>query len=345
MDDCVDRVGSAKYVSKVDLLKGYWQIPMSSRAREVSAFATPDGLWQYKVMAFGLKNAPASFQRLMNRLTQDLDGCHVYLDDIVLCSQTWDSHIAQVRSLFSKLSEANLTVNLKKSGFGQATIEYLGHVVGQGRVRPVEAKVEAIQNLPSPKNRREVQRYLGMVGYYRKFCKNFADIVLPLTDLTKQNMPFVWSEDCQRAFDSIKAIMSSHPVLMSPNFDLKFSLAVDSSDRAAGAVLLQSDSQGIDHPVCYFSKKYDKHQQRYATVEKEALALMLALQHFEVYLAVTSDPVTVYTDHNPLTFINRLKTKNQRLLRWSLILQEYNLEIVHIKGIDNVLADVLSRSF
>ena len=344
IDDCIDRIGSAKYVSKFDLLKGYWQVPLTDRAKEISAFVTPDGLYQYRVMPFGLKNAPATFQRLINHVVSGLEGTDAYIDDGIISSDEWKQHLVQIRAFFDRLTEARLTVNLLKSEFCQACVVFLGHVVGQGVVRPVAAKVEAIMNFPVPTNKKELMRFLGVAGYYRKFCPNFSEVVSPLTNLLCKNMKFSWSCHCEQAFQKLKAILQSTPVLMAPNFHKAFKLAVDASDIGAGGVLLQEDSQGIDHPVCYFSRKFNKHQRNYSTVEKETLALLLSLQQFEVYVSASSLPVVVYTDHNPLVFIHKMKNKNQRLLRWSLALQEHVLDIKHIKGKDNVIADALSRA-
>jgi len=343
IDDCIDKIGNSKFVSKFDLLKGYWQVPLTDRAKEISAFCTPDALFQYRVMPFGMKNAPATFQRMVNQLVADIEGCEAYVDDLIVYSQSWEQHIGQLRHLFAKLSEAKLTVNLVKSEFCHANVVYLGHVVGQGEVKPIKAKVEAIEKFPTPRTKKELQRFLGMAGYYRKFCPNFSDIACPLTGLLSKNVKYIWTGDCDNGFKKIKAILISEPVLIAPDFQKQFKLAVDASDIGCGAVLMQESDDGIDHPISYFSKKFDKHQKNYSTIEKECLALVLALEHFEVYLGTTVHPVLVYTDHNPLTFIHRMKNKNQRLVRWSLTLQEYNLDIRHIKGRDNVMADALSR--
>ena len=343
MDDCVDKVGNAKYVSKFDLLKGFWQIPLSERAKEISAFATPHGLYQYKVMPFGMKNSPATFQRLINRLIADIDGCEAYIDDVIIYSDTWETHLTIMRKLFRRLSEANLTINLVKSEFGCGYVTYLGHVVGQGKVKPVDAKIRAISAFPQPSTKKQVMRSLGMAGYYRKFCPNFSSVTEPLTELLRNNVKFVWTDRCQSAFERLKALLQSAPVLSAPDFNHPFKLAVDASDMAAGAVLLQEDKNGIDHPVSYFSRKFNNHQRNYSTIEKECLALILALQHFDVYVSSINTPLEVFSDHNPLVFIHKLKNKNQRLLRWSLILSEYNMTIQHIKENDNVIADCLSR--
>ncbi|TNV71127.1 hypothetical protein FGO68_gene3111 [Halteria grandinella] len=342
IDSCIDKVGKAKYVSKFDLLKGYWQVPLTERAKEVSAFVTSQGLYQYKVMPFGMKNAPATFQRLLNSVISDLEGCDGYIDDVINYHDTWEDHLRGIREFFERLTTMKLTVNLLKCEFCHATVEFLGHVVGQGQVKPVQAKVESIIDFPTPGGKRELMRFLGMAGYYRKFCQNFSVIAAPLTALLKKNV-FVWSDECKSAFEKLKAILSNSPVLTAPDFNKQFKLFVDASDVGVGAVLMQEGSEQIDHPICYFSKKFDKHQRNYSTIEKECLALILALNQFDVYLCTTVVPVLVFTDHNPLTFIGKMKNKNQRILRWSLTLQEYNLDIKHIKGKDNILADALSR--
>ena len=343
IDDCIDRIGNAKFVCKFDLLKGYWQIPLTDRAKQISAMVTPEGLFQYKVMPFGLKNAPATFQRLINQVTAPVAQCEAYIDDIIVATREWQDMLSSVRHLFEQLTEAKLTINLSKCEFAQATVTYLGHVVGQGEVRPVQAKIEAVNNYTAPTNRKELLRFLGMAGYYRKFCRNFSQVCAPLTELLKKNRKFVWTTDQDRAFKQVKSILTNVPVLIVPDFEQAFKIYVDASDLGAGAVLQQEDDQGIDHPVCYFSKKFDKHQKNYSTVEKETLALLLTLQHCIVYLNTTAKPIIVYTDHNPLVFVSKMRNKNQRLMRWSLQLEEFNLDIRHIRGRDNVMADALSR--
>ena len=161
--------------------------------------------------------------------------------------------------------------------------------------------------------------FLGMVGYYIKFCQNFSIVTAPLTNLLKKQEPFNWTSACQDVFDRVKTILFSSPVLTAPNFDKQFKLYVDASKVNAGAVLLQEDDQGIDHSISYFFKTFDGSQRRYSTIEKETLALLLALKHFDVYLNTTAGTVLVHTDHNPIVFVNKIKEKNQCLLRWSLI--------------------------
>lgn len=343
MEDCIDNIGSARFVTKLDMLKGYWQVPLTPQASDISAFVTPDTFLQYTAMAFGLRNAPATFQRLVNIVLADVPNCNAYLDDLVLYSVEWKEHVCLLRTVFERLRKANLTLNLAKCEFGRATVTYLGKKVGQGQVRPVEAKVTAIAEFPAPTTRRELRRFLGMAGYYRSFCKNFSTVVSPLTALLSPSKLFKWSVECQYAFDCVKTLLCNAPVLVAPDCKNTFKLEVDASAVGAGAVLLQEDTNSIDHPVSYFSRKFNKHQLNYSTIEKEALALLLALQHFEVYLGSSNLPVIVFTDHNPLVFLSRMYNQNQRLMRWALVLQNYNVEIKHKKGVDNVLADALSR--
>ena len=256
-------------------------------------------------MPFGMKNSPATFQRLINTIIAGIEHCDAYIDDAIIYNDEWNHHLGTIKVFFDKLSEANLTINLAKSEFCHATLTFLGHVVGHGQVKPIEAKVEAISNFPMPTCKRQLMRFLGMAGYYRKFCNNFSVIAEPLTNLLSKTMRFKWTSDCQNAFDKLKAILRSEPYLLAPNFNKEFKLAVDASDVGAGGVLLQEDDNGVDHPVCYFSKKFNKHQKNYSTVEKECLSLILALQHFEVYLTSSSSPIVVFSDHNPQTFIHK----------------------------------------
>ena len=171
IEDCIDRIGVSKYVSKLDLLKGYWQVPLTDRAKEVSAFVTPDGFFQYKVMPFGMKNILASFQCMINKIISGLQGCESYIDDVVVHANTWEEHLDRLKGLFLRLREAQLTVNLAKTELGCAYVTYLGHRVGQGQVKPVDAKVEAVVRFPTPMNRCELMRFLGMASYYENLVK------------------------------------------------------------------------------------------------------------------------------------------------------------------------------
>ena len=172
IEDCIDRVGKAKYVTTLDLLKGYWQVRLTERAKQLSAFVTPQGLYQYRVMPFGMKNAPSTFQKMINRVLGGLECCEAYIDDVIIYSDSWQEHLSQLRAIFVRFSQANLTVNLGKSEFGHVEVMFLGHVVGNGQVKPADAKTQALLEYPVPHNKQELMRFLGMAGYYHRFCHN-----------------------------------------------------------------------------------------------------------------------------------------------------------------------------
>lgn len=277
---------------------------------------------------------------MVNHLISYLGGCEGYIDDVIVHSERFEAHLLHIRSLFERLTKANLTVSLMKTEFRHAVVEYLGHIVGNDQVKPVKAKVEAIVNFSTP-TCKELMRFLGMAGYYWKFCPNFSSIAYPLTNLLCKNSKFLWGESCQNAFEQIKAILTVSPVLSSPDFGKEFMLQIDASDVGCGGVLLQNDSDSVSHPIAYFSKKFDKYQRNYSTIEKECLAILLSLQHFDVYVSSCVFPIVIFTDHNPLVFLQRMQNKNQRLMRWSLALQAFNIVIKHIKGSENLIADAL----
>lgn len=190
IDDCIDRVGNAKFITKLDLLKGYYQIPLTDRAKKVLTIITPDGLYSYKTVPFGLKTAGAVFQRMVNKLLRQWDDVDAYLDDVMITSDQWNAHLQRLRDVFQKFLDANLTLNLAKCEFGSARVECLGHVVGLGKVLPAQAKIDGILKYPQPTNRREVRRILGSTGFYRRFCPNYSTVAAPLTDLLKKDRKF-----------------------------------------------------------------------------------------------------------------------------------------------------------
>ena len=339
IDDLVDQVSGAKFLTSLDLLKGYWQVGLTDRAREASAFVTPDGHYEYLVMPFGMRNSSATFQSLVDRLVSGLEGVTAYVDDLLVVADSWEDHLQRLRALFSKLAEANLTINLAKCEFAASTVRYLGHRVGHGGIRPLDAKVADVLNFKAPKTRKGLRSFLGLIGFYRRFCKDFAQVASPLTDLLSERRTWNWSAACEKAFEDLKALLASTPVLQAPDFTREFVLYVDASDRGIGGMLGQ-EHEGTVKPVAYMSKKLLKHQRGYSVVEKEALALLKCMEKFDVYL---DRKVTVYSDHNPLQFLESMKLKNARLARWALALQEKEIVIRHVSGRENVVADALSR--
>ncbi|XP_068236908.1 uncharacterized protein [Palaemon carinicauda] len=245
--DLIDSVGQAKFVTKIDLVKGYYQVGLTEKAKLISAFITPFGLFQYEVMPFDLTNAPSTFQRLVNFIIQDLEGVYCYLNDIVVTGQTWEEHVNMLKCLFRRLEVAGLTINLKNYVFCKATVTYLGHIVGDGNVRPKTANVEAVLEYPAPTTKKSLQSFLGLASYYWRFCKNFSSVAAPLTSLTSPNVKFIWTEECQASFEALKLFLINNPVLKSPNFNKPFILQIDASDAGAGGVLLQESDESLSY--------------------------------------------------------------------------------------------------
>ena len=341
VETLIDSLGAAKYLTKLDLSRGYWQVPLDQKASQLSSFITPFGLFKWKFMPFGLRNAPATFQRLVNKLLSGCEGfAAAYLDDIIIYSNSWEEHIKHITEILSRIANAGLTLKPSKCVFASATVDYLGHIVGVGKVEPRQLKISAIVNFPKPQSKHQLRQYLGLCGYYRKFLPHYAHLASSLNEMLKKGSSMNWSPEAEKAFVDIKSRLASNPILRTPDFSQPFSLAVDAVDKNIGAYLFQV-IDGIEHPICYFSKSLNEHQCRYSTIEKEALALLLSVRTFSVYFG--SSPVNVYTDHSPLQFLQRMSNVNQKLLRWNLELQAYNLNIIHRPGRFNVIPDLLSR--
>jgi transposase InsO family protein len=338
-------LGKSQYFTKIDLSKGYWQIPISEACRPMTAFTTPAGQFQFTVMPFGLKNAVAVFSRMMRALLDPLNRRDVYnfMDDILVANEDWKTHLEALRVVFQRLKEANLSARPKKCFLGFEELSFLGHVVRKGELLPEEDKLEKIRDAVAPQSKKEVRAFLGMAGYYRKFVPNFSTIALPLSNLTKKFKPntVVWTPDCERAFQTLKSRLVSRPVLRLPDLTQPFVLRTDASAEGLGAVLLQ-ESDGVLHPVAYASRKLIEAEIRYSTIEKECLAVVWATQKFQAYLY--GQQFVLETDHQPLSFLKRSKVVNSRLMRWSLLLQSYNFVVRVIPGSKNVGADYLSRS-
>lgn len=344
VDDLLDDLGEASYITTLDLTRGYWQVPLSEEARQKSAFVTPFGHHEFKVMPFGMVNAGATFQRLMDRV---LAGCDEfakpYVDDVIVRSTSWQAHLYHLRQVLQRLRDAGLTAKPRKCRAGMQETECLGHVAGNGCLRPQDQKVEAIRAYPRPSAKKAVRSLLGLAGYYRRFIPRFAEITSPLVELTKKGKPsqLAWTDQCEEAFLALKQALSTSPVLRCPDFSKPFVLQTDASVRGLGAILAQRDADGTEHVIAYLSRRLQPHEVAYSTVEAECLAIVWAVSKLKCYLLGHS--FTVESDHQPLQWLQRVRDSNARLLRWSLSLQPYRFTTVHRSGRDNANADALSR--
>lgn len=340
IEDILNQLGNAKFFSAFDLSWGFWQIKLHPDSTKYTAFSTPDGHFEFLRMPFGLKNGPPTFQRMMDTAFRGLIGkiCFVYMDDIVVFGSTIEEHNQNCAILFERLRAVGLKLKPEKCKFLRPELEYLGHVISSEGVSPNPEKLSAVQDFRRPSNVKEVQSFLGLCGYYRKFIKNFATVAHPLYRLTRKNVPFIWSDICEEAFQALKRYMCSPPVLKQPNLEKTFILTTDASNVGLGAILSQEG-----HPCCYIFRRLNKHEVYYSTSEKEMLAVVWSVKRLRQYLL--GRKFIIQSDHQALKYLISVKDPSSRLLKWRLRLEGYEYQIEYKKGCENQAADALSRIF
>ena len=342
--DCVERMQGAKFWTKVDAASAYWSVELEEKDREKTAFSIPHGKFEFNVMTFGLRNAGATYQRMMDIVLAGLppDRVLAYLDDIVIFSRTLEEHVRDVDRVLEKLEAGGITLRPEKCLFASDEVDYLGYYMNEEGIRPQKALVEAIQDFNRPKTKKEVRRFLGTVGFYRDFIRNFADISSPLRRLTQNNVRFKWSEDCETSFEELKKLLIQYPVLAFPITNKEFIVEVDASKFAVGGVLQQEQHDGTVKPVSYCSFALSAAQSNWEPYSQETFALVLAVRKWHPYLY--GNRFTFRSDHNPLKNIRNKKDPRGKIANWLMELEEYDYVIQHIPGKDNVIADCLSRS-
>ena len=345
IEEILDMLASARFISKVDLNKGFHQIPIDPVDMEKTAFCTPWGKFQFCVMPFGLRNGPAVFQRMMdNLLHRDKEVAQVYIDDIAIFSASWDEYCRHIVRVLERLRKAGLTANVGKCQWGQTECEFLGHIVGKGKVKPAELKVKAVRAFQPPQTKKQVRQFLGLTGYYRRFIQNFAEHSFHLTEATRKSSPdrVVLSDSLCDEFHFLQDALCVLPSLTLPVPKDNFLLQTDASAVGLGAVL--SVIRGDEElPVAFFSRKLQPRERRYGATELEGLAVVSAVNHFEAYLL--PHPFVIETDHKALVFLSSAKHQNGRLAGWALALQPYTFQIRYRPGPLNTNADVLSRLY
>ncbi|CAH0556831.1 unnamed protein product [Brassicogethes aeneus] len=339
----LDRLRDARYLSSLDIKSAYWQVGLAESSRDFTAFTVPNGLYRFKVMPFGLTNAPATWQRLIDTvLGPDLQPfVMVYLDDVIIVTKDFETHLNILTKVFDRLLEAGLVVSHEKCNFCRPQLKYLGYIVDQSGLHPDPEKVEAIFRIPSPRNIQEIRRFIGTASWYRRFVPNFSTIIAPLSGLTKKNKKWVWSERCELSVKRIKECLISAPILTCPDFERPFILQTDASGYGIGAVLSQEFPEG-ERVICFLSRSLTSQERKYSTTERECLAVIWAIESLRHYLE--GFHFKVITDHYSLLWLQHMKDPQGRLARWILRLQPYDFEMIHRKGKDNVVPDMLSRS-
>lgn len=338
--DILDKLGKSNYFTVLDLKSGFHQIEVDEKDREKTAFSVDNGHYQFNRMPFGLKNAPSTFQRLVDNILREnisKKECMVYMDDIIVFSNGLEEHIKNLRSVLSKLKNARLKVQLDKCEFLRNEVEFLGHTVNENGVFPNRDKIKIIDQITLPKTETEIKRFLGMTGYYRRFIKNYAHISKPMTTyLKKGNIIDVDNLEYIEAFKILKSKLINSPILVYPDFDLPFEITTDASNIAIGGVLSQNDK-----PIAYVSRTLNDHELNYSTIEKECLGIVWCLKQFRPY--VYGRKIILFTDHKPLVWLNNIREPNSKLMRWKLQIGEYDYEIRYKEGHLNKVADCLSR--
>lgn len=341
--DLLDKLGKCHYFSTIDLASGFHQVELDEDSIAKTAFSTEKGHFEFLRMPFGLKNAPRTFQRVMDNILRGIadERCAVYLDDIIVFSTSLQEHLVNLRKVFERLRRSNFKIQLDKTEFLRKEVAYLGHVVTPDGVKPNPDKIKAILKYPIPKTQKEIKSFLGLLGFYRRHIKDFAKITKVLTQCLKKNAVInVNDTEYIECFNTCKNLLMNEPILQYPDFSREFRIATDASDFAIGAVLSQLKN-GSELPVAYASRTLNESETRLSTIEKELLAIVWAVKYFRPYLY--GRKFKIFCDHKPLQWLFSLKEPNSKLLRWRLKLEEFDYEVIYRTGKANTNADALSR--
>ncbi|UYV64922.1 K02A2.6-like [Cordylochernes scorpioides] len=342
IDDTLTTLAGSSWFSTLDLKSGYWQVGMHPEDKEKTAFSTGIGLYQFTVMPFGLCNAPATFERLIELVLKGLTWktCLVYLDDIMVMGRTFEEHLRNLQEVFDRFRANNLALNPKKCQLFQKSVKFLGHIVSTEGIRTSDDKISAIKNWPEPRDKHELRSFLGLCTYYRRFVEGYADIAAPLHRLTEARASFHWNEECDKAFRALKRSLCSSPILAYPQPGTNFILDTDASNLGIGAVLSQVQDED-ERVIEFFSRVLTKAERNYCATRKELLAIIKAVEHFHKYLY--GQNFLIRTDHAALTWLLRMKNPEGQVARWLEKLQQYHFQIKHRPGRKHNNADALSR--
>ena len=343
LEEMVESAAGNCYYASLDMKDAYYQVELDEESRDLTTFSDGVSLYRFKRLPFGLSCSPAIFSRVMGTILAPLlklGWVKNYLDDIVVWAPSFPALLKRLDQLFKLFSDKGVKLNVNKCQFGQKEIKFLGHIISQEGCRPCPDNVAAIHDMKSPTNVKEVRRFLGMCGFYRKHIQAYAKIAVPLTNLLRKKESFLWTKECQSSFEQLKQALTTAPVLVKAQMSRPFELFTDASLNHVGAVLMQRD-EGRLKPIGYFSKKLKPVEQRYSTTDREALGVILACRRFHHFL--WGVPFTIHTDHQPLVSVFKRKTKSPRMSRWVIEMQDYRFKVVYRPGRDNEVADQLSR--
>ena len=323
VDDTLEALAGSQWFTTLDLISGYWQVEMDPKDREKTALCTTEGLFEFRVMPFGLCNAPATFQRLMDTaLAGEWKRSVVYLNDIIIPGKTFKEHLFNLSNVFERLRKAGLKLQPAKCAFCRNQVAFLGHVLSSKGIATDPSKTEKVANWPDPKSRREVHQFLGLANYYRRFVQDFAKIAKPLHRLTEKTVEFMWSPECKSAFEELRRRLITAPILVFPDYSKEFILDTDASNDGIGAVLSQVQDSGEEKVIAYASRVQSKPERQYCVTCRELLAVVTFIQQFRHYLL--GRHFTQRTDHGSLKWLSNFKEPEGQLARWIEKLQEYH---------------------
>lgn len=342
IDEILDQLGRAKYFSCLDLISGFHQIELNESSRDITSFTTDKGTFRFKRLPYGLKIAPNSFQRMMSLAFSGLSPskAFLYMDDLVVIACSEKQMIKNLKEVFGICRKFNLKLHPDKCHFFRHEVTYLGHKCTSNGILPDESKFEFIKNYPRPNDSDSARRFIAFCNYYRRFVPNFSQHAFYLNSLTRKNTEFLWTDNCEKAFNFLKNALINSPILKYPDFEKQFCITTDASNIACGAILSQ-EYDSIQHPNSFASRTFTKGERNKSVIERELAAIHWAIQYFKPYIYGTK--FLVKTDHRPLTYLFSMKNPSSKLMRMRLDLEEYDFEIEYIKGSNNSGADALSR--
>ena len=349
IDEMYENLRGAKIFTTLDLRSGYYHIALDNESKAKTAFVTPFGKYEFNAVPFGLAQAPAYFQQLISIVLQDCsDFAMAYLDDIIIFSQNEKDHLKHIEIIFKKLKKVDLKLKESKCDFFKKEIHYLGHLILVNGIQPFPEKLDSICNMPKPRSPKEINQFLGLTSYYRKFVPRFSDMARPLTKLLAHDCEFEWTKQCDISFQMLKDTLCSAPILKYPDTSKLYTLSTDASKYGWAGVLTQSHTSNVDgkiitmdHPVSYVSGLFRGSQLNWAALTKETYAIYMSVKKSTFYL--TGHEITLRSEHLPLKKFLRKMTLNNTVNNWSTEIESFNINFVHISGKANVLADMLSR--
>lgn len=345
IDDLIIRTRNCKYFTTLDINSAFWSIPLRVEDRSKTGFVTQDGHFQWTCLPFGLKTSPAIFQRILSNILRkhNLTGYSVnYIDDILIYSTSFQEHITHIRNVLDAIIKEGFRLKFKKCTFASDSVRYLGHVIQNNSVRPLKDNLISIKNFPTPKNQKNIRQFLGKINFYHEYIPRSAIILDPLHKLLRKNEKFVWSEECEESFNQIKKYLCSQPVLEIFDKDLPIKIFTDASIEGIGAILKQTQPDGKDKPVAFFSKKLNESQKRKKAIYLECYAMKEAVQYWQHWLI--GKQFIIYSDHKPLENMNIRSRTDEELGDLTYYLSQYDFTVKYIPGKENVEADCLSRN-